>query len=108
MRLYIPATMELLAAYRDGAAIPEDVERIAATDDSEEAEYLALMTAADHSAQQGSRRRVVLVADRPIEYGAIDWSELVAIHADAAPFTDPDDEPGWYGVQEIGAILGVD
>lgn len=106
MRLYIPATLELLRVYRDAAAIPEDVERIVATDESEEAEYLALMTAADASAALGAERRVVIVADRPIEYGEIFWSELVALHADGRPFTDPDDEPGWYGVQEIPAILG--
>lgn len=106
MRLYVPATVDLLRRYRDAAAIPEDAERIVAADDSEEAEYLALMTAADSSAALGADRRVVIVADRPIEYGEIFWSELVALHADGVPFTDPDDEPGWYGVQEVGAILG--
>jgi hypothetical protein len=106
VRLYIPATLEQLRAYRDGATIPEAADRIVATDDSEEAEYLALMTAADASAEMGAERRVVIVADRPIEYGEIFWSELVAVHADGKPFTDPDDEPGWYGVQEVAAILG--
>lgn len=106
MRLYVPATVEQLRAYRDAAAIPESADRITATDESEEAEYLALMTAADASAEMGAQRRVVIVADRPIEYGEIFWSELVAVHADARPFTDPDDEPGWYGVQEVAAILG--
>lgn len=105
MRLYIPATLDQLRAYRDAAAIPQDAERIEATDDSEEAEYLALMSAADLSAELGAARRVVMVADRPIFYGEIPWAELVALHADAEPFTDPDDEPGWYGVQEIAAIL---
>lgn len=106
MRLYIPATLEQLRAYRDAAAIPEVAERVTAADESEEAEYLALMTAADASAAMGAQRRVVIVADRPIEYGEIFWSELVAVHADGEPFTDPDDEPGWYGVQEVAAILG--
>ena len=106
MRLYIPATVELLRGYRDAASIPEDAERIVAADETEEAEYLALMTAADSSAALGAERRVVIVAERPIEYGEVFWSELVAVHADSAPFTDPDDEPGWYGVQEVGAILG--
>ncbi|MGN6721499.1 MAG: DUF6912 family protein [Marmoricola sp.] len=106
MRLYIPATLDQLRAYREAAAIPESADRIVATDESEEAEYLALMTAADASAELGVQRRVVIVADRPIEYGEIFWSELVAVHADAEPFTDPDDEPGWYGLQEIAAILG--
>ena len=106
MRLYIPATVDQLAAYRDDGAIPEAADRIVATDDSEEAEYLALMTAADASAEMGAERRVVIVADRPIEHGSIPWSELVAVHADGTPFTDPDDEPGWYGVQEVAAILG--
>lgn len=106
MRLYIPATLEQLSAYRDEARIPEDAARVVAADESEEAEYMALMTAADASADMGAKRRVVIVADRPIEYGEVFWSELVALHVDAHPFTDPDDEPGWYGVQEVGAILG--
>ena len=106
MRLYIPATLDQLRAYRDAAAIPAETDRILATDESEEAEYLALMTAAAASAEMGAERRVVLVADRPIEYGEIFWSELVALHADGRPFADPDDEPGWYGVQEVTALLG--
>lgn len=106
MRLYVPATIDQLRAYRDAAAIPEGADRIVAADESEESEYLALMTAADASAEMGVQRRVVIVADRPIEYGEIFWSELVAVHADLQPFTDPDDEPGWYGVQEVAAILG--
>ena len=106
MRLYVPATLDQLREYRDAAAVPEGAERVVAADDSEESEYLALMTAADASAEMGAERRVVIVADRPIEYGEIPWSELVAVHADGRPFTDPDDEPGWYGVQEVSAILG--
>jgi len=106
VRLYIPATVAQLRGYRDAAAIPADAERLVAEDESEEAEYLALMSAADASAALGAERRVVIVADRPIEYGEIFWSELVAVHADGEPFTDPDDEPGWYGVQEVAAILG--
>lgn len=105
MRLYLPATLELLSVYRSSGVIPEDVERVVAADASEEAEYLALMTAADASAALGATRRVVLVADRPIEDGVVHWSELAAIHADAEPFTDPDDEPGWYGVQEAADLL---
>lgn len=105
MRLYLPATLELLRAYHDAGVIPEDVERVVAADDSEDAEYLALMTAADASAALGTQRRVVLVADRPIEQGVVYWSELAAIHADSEPFTDPDDEPGWYGVQEVPELL---
>lgn len=107
MRLYVPATVDLLRTYRDAASIPEDAERIVAADETEEAEYLALMTAADASVELGADRRVVIVADRPIEYGEIPWSELVALHADGTPFADPDDEPGWYGVQEVSAILGA-
>lgn len=106
MRLYIPATVDRLRGYRDAGSIPEDLERVVAADESEEAEYLALMTAADASAALGAQRRVVIVAERPVEYGTIFWSELVALHADGAPFTDPDDELGWYGVQEVGALLG--
>lgn len=107
MRIYIPTTLDQLRVHRDAGAIPDSADRIVAADESEEAEYLALMTAADASAAMGVQRRVVIVADRPIEYGEIFWSELVAVHADAKPFTDPDDEPGWYGVQEVSAVLGA-
>ena len=105
MRLYVPATLALLNQYRENATIPADVERVVADDETEDAEYLALMTAADLSAERGTRRRVVIVVDRPVEEGAIPWSEIAAVHADAVPFTDPDDEPGWYGVQEVANLI---
>jgi len=105
MRLYVAATFDLLRAYRDAGAIPATAERIVASDASEEAEYLALMSAADIAVSAGADRRVVLVAEQESEAGAIAWANLVAIHADAQPFTDPDDEPGWYGVQEVDDLL---
>lgn len=105
MRLYIAATLSLLNKYRASGVIPDDVERVVAEDESEDAEYLALMTAADLSAEMGVRRRVVIVVERAGEAGDISWSEIVAVHADAVPFTDPDDEPGWYGVQEVANLI---
>lgn len=105
MRIYIPATLPLLNQYRETGSIPADADRVLAADESEDAEYLALMTAADLSAEMGVRRRVVVVVDRPSEDGAIGWSEIAAVHADAVPFTDPDDEPGWYGVQEVANLI---
>lgn len=105
MRLYIPATLALLNKYRETGSIPADVDRVLAEDESEDAEYLALMTAADLSVEMGVKRRVVIVVDREVEEGLIPWSEIAAVHADAVPFTDPDDEPGWYGVQEVANLI---
>lgn len=105
MRLYFPATLPLLNQYRETGLIPAEADRVVAEDDSEDSEYLALMTAADLSAELGVRRRVVIVVDRPVEDGPVPWSEIAAVHADAVPFTDPDDEPGWYGVQEVANLI---
>ena len=65
MRVYLPATLEQLARWHADGEVPADVEPVLASDESEDSEYLALLTAADLSAAQldGPGRRVVVVAE---------------------------------------------
>ena len=108
-RVYLPLTLaDLLAADAAGEVVVTD-ELVAAADESEDEEYAALMTAADTSAAMldGPGRRVVLVAElaRVPEPGeTLPRKRWVAAHADEAdrgPDADPDDDLGWFGVQEI-------
>ena len=87
--------------------MPADVERIVAEDDSEEAEYAALMTAADASASlvAGSGRRVVLVADVADAAGAVPKKSWASVHVDTEDDADPDDDLAWYATQEISDVL---
>jgi hypothetical protein len=118
-RLYVPATLRLLAdLHRDGVlAVGEDV--VVAPDDSEETEYDALMTAADSSAvlaaelDPGERRRVVVVAEVASVpsggHGRIAMADVVAVHADTedlpADGRDPDVDLCWYATQEVADLL---
>ena len=84
-RRYLPSSLPTLA--EDWAADgPRVVDPVLAPDDGEESEYVALMTAADASAElvaglpDGRRRRVVVVAD-------------------------VDDDLAWWATQEIGDLL---
>jgi uncharacterized protein DUF6912 len=116
MRLYVPATVHLLALLdRVGRlAVTDDV--VVAPDDSEDTEYDALMTAADTAAvlaaelDPGERRRVVVVAEVAALGSSVALSDVVAVHADSddlSPGADPDDldDLGWYATQEIPALL---
>jgi hypothetical protein len=116
IRLYLPATVHLLAELQHGAALRIDDDVVTAADDSEDAEYDALMTAAESSAvlaaelEPGERRRVVIVAEVATVGAGVDLSDVVAVHADAADLpddADPDDlgDLGWYATQEIPALL---
>ncbi len=49
MRVYLPLTLEWLAEFDAAGSVPADVVKFVAEDESEEAEYAALMTAADAS-----------------------------------------------------------
>lgn len=113
MRVYLPTTLALLAAqHADGAFVVTD-DVVLAEDDSEDAEYAALMTAADASAAllDGPGRRVVVVAevDREPEPGwTVPLKRVVAVHADAEDRpagADPDDDLGWFATQEIPGLL---
>jgi hypothetical protein len=95
--------------------VPDEV--VVAPDGSEDAEYDALMTAAETSAvlaaelEPGERRRIVIVAEVAALAESVDLSDVVAVHADAADLPDALD-PGdledlcWYATQEIPDLLG--
>ncbi len=110
MRVYLPTTMAGLARLRDDGSLPASAERYVADGDSEEQEYAALMAAAAESAELLGRagRRVVVVADVADPDGAVPLRDVVAVHADPADRpggADPDEDLGWYGTQEIDALL---
>ena len=109
-RLYLPSTLPDLA--RDWPLPgPDAAGALAAGGEGEEEEYAALMGAADASAERlaglpdGSRRRVVLVVEGAADPAAPRWAEVVAVHVDDADDADPDDDLGWYAVQEVGDLL---
>lgn len=103
MRVYVPASLDLLADWLVAATVPWPPDAIVATDDDEESEYAALMAAADESAELIGRvgRRVVVVAEVAVEGDPIPMRQVVAAHADVADFTDPDDDLAWFATQEI-------
>jgi hypothetical protein len=114
-RVYLPLTIDGLAAAQAEAAVVATDDLVVAVDDSEEQEYAALMTAADASAAllDGPGRRVVLVADlerEPQPGESVPRKRWAALHADVEDRpadADPDDDLGWFGIQEIDAVLGV-
>ena len=107
VRVYIPTTLTDLAVHHAAGVIPESDEKFTAADEDEESEYLALMTAADASAELlgGVGRRVVVVAEVPDLAGSVPMSLVVAVHADTDDFTDPDDDLPWFATQEIPDML---
>jgi hypothetical protein len=115
-RLYLPATLPLLAHLDQVGSLQLGEDVAIAQDDSEDAEYDALMTAAATSAvlagelERGERRRVVIVAEVPAPGEALALADVVAVHADADDIraeVDPDDlaDLGWYATQEISLLL---
>jgi hypothetical protein len=112
VRIYLPATLHLLADYLDARVVPAAADRWVAAGEDEESEYDALQEAAAASAALvgGTGRRVVLVAEVADADAAVPLREVVAVHADTEPVDlagDPDDLPdlGWFGVQEIEDLL---
>ncbi len=116
-RLYVPATLHALTQLDEGLTLPVGDDVVLAPDDSEDAEYDALMTAAESSAVlagelgPGERRRVVIVAEVAAAVTSIGLADVVAVHADTddvPPGADPDglDDLGWYATQEIPDLLG--
>ena len=110
-RAYVPATRELLGAWHAAGGVPTDAERVLAPGDDEDLEYAALMTAADLATGLGAAdgRRVVVVAETTAEgEGTLPLHQWVAVHCDVADRpadADPDDDLGWFGVQEIPDLL---
>jgi hypothetical protein len=111
MRVYLPATLTVLAALAERGELPPATGRFVAADDSEESEYDALTEAAAASAGMlgTTGRRVVIVADIPDVDGPVPVHLVVAVHADAEPVdaAEDDDLPelGWYATQEIDDLL---
>ena len=104
MRLYVPASRSLLAAWHASGEIPSTEEAFVAEDDAEESEYDALMAAAEASRSLGARRRVVVVVETPRE-GVVPMRDVVAVHADTTDDAGDDDELGWFATQEIPDLL---
>jgi len=107
VRVYVPATLASLGEYAAAGVIPESAERVTAAEEDEESEYLALMSAADVSAELlgGPGRRVVVVAELSDAAGPIPMARVVAVHADPEDFTDPDEDLAWYATQEIPDLV---
>ncbi|MBO0845541.1 MAG: hypothetical protein J2P22_09015 [Nocardioides sp.] len=116
MRLYLPATLHSLTMLDVHGTLPVTEDAVVAPDDSEDAEYDALMTAAETSAviaaelDPGERRRVVVVAEVEALGPTVSMGDVVAVHADAddlAAGADPEDlgDLGWYATQEIPDLL---
>ena len=107
VRAYLPTTLDLLARHHAEGAVPVDSDPITAEDASEEAEYAALMTAADASAAllDGPGRRVVLVAEVPDGAESVPLRLVASVHVDTEDDADPDDDLAWYATQEISELL---
>jgi hypothetical protein len=117
VRLYVPATIEVLQELHDDGVIGVGDDVVVAEGDSEDEEYDALMTAAESSAlliaelEPGARRRVVVVAELSASRvpTRIALADVVAVHADPDDVpdhgADPDDDLGWYATQEIHLLL---
>lgn len=110
MRVYVPATLDLLREYVGSGVVPADADRFLAPDEDEESEYAALEEAADASAALlgGRGRRVVLVAEVGDADAAVPLREVVAVHADTEEVaTEAADLPdlGWFATQEIPDLL---
>jgi hypothetical protein len=110
VRVYLPATLTVLAALAEHGELPPATDRFVAADDSEDAEYDALTEAASAAARMlGARgRRVVIVADVPDVDGTVPVNLVVAVHADPEEVDPADDDLpdlGWYAVQEIEDLL---
>jgi hypothetical protein len=111
MRVYVPATLSTLAGFVETGLVGGGEERFVAVDESEEAEYDALATAADAAAEllDGPGRRVVVVAEVPDADATFPVDLVVSVHADTDdvdPVADDLPELGWYAVQEIPDLLG--
>ncbi|CAB4686183.1 MAG: hypothetical protein F2667_00755 [Actinobacteria bacterium] len=106
VRAYVPATYELLATYDADGSVPT-TGAVTALDESEEAEYSALIDAAVASADLGGSdgRRVVVVVEVDTVGPAATMRQVVAVHVDTEPGAEPDDDLGWYAAQEIPHLL---
>ncbi len=107
VRVYVPTTLAGLSGFVVEGGVPVAAPRVEAADDTEEAEYDALMVAADASAEllDGPGRRVVVVAEADDATAAIPLRLVVAVHVDTEDDADPDADLAWYASQEIADLL---
>jgi hypothetical protein len=107
VRVYVPTTLALLREYAAVGAVAGYDEPFVAEADDEEAEYDALMAAADASAAlaPADARRVVVVAEVAQEGEPIPVARIVAVHADLEGAA-PDDDLAWFATQELADLLG--
>ena len=79
---------------------------VVAVDESEDAEYAALVEAAEVSAEMsGGGRRVVVVAEVPHEGAVAPLRDVASVHVDTQDGADPDDELAGFATQEIPHLL---
>ncbi|MQW75727.1 hypothetical protein GHK92_07570 [Nocardioides sp. dk4132] len=106
-RVYVPTTLEGLAAHVAAGEVPAGEDRFVAPDETEEGEYAALTEAALASAELlgAPGRRVVLVAEVADPDAAVPLRDLVAVHVDIDAEPDPDDDLAWFATQEIPQLL---
>ncbi|SFB77036.1 hypothetical protein SAMN04487968_101428 [Nocardioides terrae] len=114
MRLYVPATIDLLARWHTAGEVPASDPGVLGAfeppDDTEDGEYTALMSAADVSADllAGPGRRVVLVVEAASPSQPVPARSWAAVHADLAERpagADPDEDLGWFATQEIPDLI---
>ena len=110
-RVYVAATRAHLREWHAAGAVPADAERVLAPADDEDSEYDALMPAAGLAVALApdDGRRVVVVAEVAGDgEGVLVLRDWVAVHCDVTDRpgdADPDDDIGWFGVQEIPDLL---
>ena len=112
MRIYAPATLDLLRDWVARGGVPASAERFVAEAEDDDSEYAALMAAADASTALlpgGAGRRVVVAAEAADPDAEVAWRDVVSVHVDPAERpagADPDEDLGWYATQEVAALLG--
>lgn len=106
VRAYVPATFDLLGRFHEDGEVPT-AGAVEAVDESEEAEYAALLEAATVSHEMGAgARRVVVVALVPHIGAVAPMRDVAAVHVDTEDGADPDDDLAWFATQEIPHLLG--
>lgn len=105
VRVYVPATLDLLARFHAAGEVPT-AGAVVAADESEDAEYAALCEAADASAALGGRRRVVVVCEVPHEGAVAPMRDVASVHVDVEDDADPDEDLAWFATQEVPHLLG--
>lgn len=111
MRVYVPATLDLLRGWVEQGRVPADADRYVARREDDDEEYAALMAAADASAEllDGPGRRVVVSAEVGDADAEIAWRDVASVHADPAERpagADPDEDLAWFATQEVAKLLG--